>query len=63
MQVLDDVEQLLTHSARLEQAALFAQADASLQQQRATHEPQVVVAAAEQRLSIPPQVPVGGPLD
>jgi hypothetical protein len=57
MQVVDDVGQLLAHSARLVHAALFVHAYASLQQHRATQLPQVVVAAAEQRESIPPQAP------
>ena len=56
MQVVDDVGQLLTHSARLEQAALFAQAYASLQQQRAIQSPQASVSMAAQRESAPPQV-------
>ena len=62
MQVLEDVVQLLTHFARLAHAVLLAQAEASSQQQRATQVPQVVVAAAEHRVSTPPQVPPVVPL-
>jgi hypothetical protein len=53
IQVDEKVGQLLTHSARLEQAALFAQADAPSPQQRAIRLPQVLVAMAEQRESAP----------